>query len=383
MQRFNPLSVSLDKHRIEIKARGLLSRVWLCPGMFNDKVLKPFKHEVMKNMHFIGVDISKKTLDLEVLDHSGDIQKKSELGNDEKSLAVFFDELTKEDPSFDWKTTMVCLEHTGIYANVLLGFLATVKTNICIEMALQIKNSQGMVRGKSDQIDAHRIAQYVFKNQREVRLWSPTRPQVQKLKALLTLRERLVRIGNQLEVPLNEGDGFIEGSIQKELRACSKASIKAVQKDIEKVGRDIAGLIRQDATLKKQFDLLTSVTGIGPIIAYNMIVTTNEFRSITEAKKYACYAGVAPFPNESGTSVNSRPRVSKLANMDIKKLLYLGATSAIQHCEELKTYYERKVAEGKKKMSVVNAVRNKLISRAFACIRDQRPYEKTYKHSLA
>jgi transposase len=72
-----------------------------------------------------------------------------------------------------------------------------------------------------------------------------------------------------------------------------------------------------------------------------------------------------------------------LANMDIKKLLYLGATSAIQHSQELKGYYERKVAEGKKKMSVINAVRNKLISRAFACIRDQRPYEKIYKHTLA
>jgi transposase len=218
----------------------------------------------MKNMHFIGVDISKKTLDMEVLNHSGEIQKKSELGNDEKSLIDFFDGLIKEDPSFKWDTTVVCLEHTGIYANILLGFLAKMKTNICIEMALQIKNSQGMKRGKSDQIDAHRIAQYVFKNQYEVRLWAPTRPQVQKLKALLALRERLVRIGNQLEVPLDEGEGFMDGSIQKELRACSKASIKAVQKDIEKVERDIDGLVRQDVTLKKQFDLLTSVTGIGP-----------------------------------------------------------------------------------------------------------------------
>ena len=320
----------------------------------------------MKNMRFIGVDISKKTLGLEVLNHAGEVQKKSELHNDEKSLIDFFDGFLKEDPSFNWGTTVVCLGHTGIYGNVLLGFLVARKANICIEMALQIKNSQG-----------------VFKNQNEIRLWAPTRPQVQKLKALLTLRERLVRIGTQLEVPLNEGDGFMDEPIQKELRACSKASIRAVEKDIEKVERDIDGLIGQDGTLKKQFELLTSVTGIGPIIAYNMIATTNEFKSIKEAKKYACYAGVAPFPNESGTSNNNKPRVSKLANMNIKKLLYLGATSAIQHCEELKTYYERKVGEGKKKMSVVNAVRNKLISRAFACIRDQRPYEKKYKHSLA
>jgi transposase len=337
----------------------------------------------MENKYFIGVDVSKKTLDLEVLDQAGELQKKTKLSNDEKSIAIFFDELIKEDPFFDIKTTLVCLEHTGIYANVLLVFFAKAGASICIEMALQIKNSQGMQRGKSDQVDAHRIAQYAFKNRNEIRLWKPTRPQVQKLKALLTLRDRLVRIGNQLEVPLKEGDGFIDAAIQKELRASSKASVRAVQKDIEKVEKAIDRLIGQDETLKKQFDLVTSVTGIGPIIAYNMIVTTNEFKSITEAKKYACYAGVAPFENTSGTSVKGKPRVSKLANMDIKKLLYLGATSAIQHSQELKSYYERKVAEGKKKMSVINAVRNKLISRAFACIRDQRPYEKIYKHPLA
>jgi transposase len=337
----------------------------------------------MKNKHFIGVDISKKTLDVEVLNQTGGTQKKSQLGNDEKSLTVFFEGLIKEDPSFNWGTSVVCFEHTGIYGNILLGFLAKTKTNICIEMPLQIKNSQGMQRGKSDAVDAHRIAMYAFKNQGSIRLWAPARPQVKKLKALLSLRQRLTKISNQLEVPLNEGDEFIEASIQKELRTCSKASIKAVQKDIEKVEQAIDQLIRQDEKLRKQHDLLTSVTGIGPIIASNMIVTTNEFKVITEAKKYACYAGVAPFPHTSGTSVKGKPRVSKLANMDIKKLLYLGATSAIQHSPELKAYYERKVAEGKKEMSVINAVRNKLISRAFVCIRDQRPYEKIYKHTFA
>ncbi|MBN8578124.1 MAG: hypothetical protein J0L66_14360 [Cytophagales bacterium] len=67
----------------------------------------------------------------------------------------------------------------------------------------------------------------------------------------------------------------------------------------------------------------------------------------------------------------------------MKKLLYLGATSAIQYSEEMKAYYERKVAAGKKPMCVINAVRNKLISRAFVCINQNRPYEKNYKHILA
>ena len=69
--------------------------------------------------------------------------------------------------------------------------------------------------------------------------------------------------------------------------------------------------------------------------------------------------------------------------MNLKKLLHLAALSAIQCSEELKTFYNRKTQEGKNKMSVINAVRNKLISRVFACIKDKRMYQKIYQHALA
>jgi transposase len=337
----------------------------------------------MKSNHFIGVDVSKKTLDLELLNQTGEMQKQIKLDNDEKSLNTFFEELKKEDSTFEFNSTVVCLEHTGIYANILLGYLVKVKANICLEAALQIKRSQGIQRGKNDKVDAHRIAQYAFKNQQYLRFWTPTRPQVQKLKALLTMRDRFIRVCNQLEVPLNEGGGFTDPAIQKLLMAASKGAIRAIKKSIENADQKIDQLIGQDQTLKKQYDLVTSVTGVGPVIAANMIVTTNEFKCITEAKKYACYSGVAPFGHTSGTSVKGKPRVSKLANMTMKKLLSMGAVSAIQHSGELKAYYERKIAAGKKPMSVINAVRNKLISRVFACIRDQRPYEKLYIPVLA
>ena len=104
---------------------------------------------------------------------------------------------------------------------------------------------------------------------------------------------------------------------------------------------------------------------------------------IPEAKKFACYVGVAPFEHTSGTSVRGKTKVSKMANMTLKKLLHMAAMSAIQCNEELKVFYQRKVAEGKNKMSVINAVRNKLISRVFACIKHRRRYQKDYQHALA
>ncbi len=101
-----------------------------------------------------------------------------------------------------------------------------------------------------------------------------------------------------------------------------------------------------------------------------------------EVKKFACYAGVAPFEHTSGSSIRGKTRVSKMANMTIEKAIDLAAMSAIQCSQELKAYYHRKVAEGKNKMSVINAVRNKLISRLFACVNSRRMYKKDYQHAL-
>jgi transposase len=192
-----------------------------------------------------------------------------------------------------------------------------------------------------------------------------------------------IKIQNQLQVPLRESVGFFDSDLQKAMHSVSQPAIKAVQNSMEKVDREIKELIASDLDLQTQFKRVTSVQGIGPVTAAHVIVATNEFNRITDPKKFACFAGVAPFQYTSGTSIRGKSKVSNIANMQMKKLLFMAAMSAIQNCEELKAYYLRKTSEGKKNMSVINAVRNKLIARIFACVRDQRNYEKIYKHALA
>ena len=82
-----------------------------------------------------------------------------------------------------------------------------------MESALQIKKSQGITRGKSDKIDAMRIAHYAYKNREELHFWEPQRAPVQKLKALLVTRDRLVKIRTQFAVPIKECEEFIVESI--------------------------------------------------------------------------------------------------------------------------------------------------------------------------
>ena len=115
--------------------------------------------------------------------------------------------------------------------------------------------------------------------------------------------------------------------------------------------------------MKELYDLITSVVGVGTRTAVAMIVYTNEFENFTDARQLACYSGVVPFQKESGSSVRGRTRVSKMCNHTLKSLLHLSALSAVRHDPELKAYYEKKKAEGKNPMSVLNGVRNKLVHR--------------------
>lgn len=220
-------------------------------------------------------------------------------------------------------------------------------------------------------------------SQQDLKWWIPQRDCIQKLKALLALRERMVKMKVQLQVPIDESTEFIDPAIVKETIKNCKKSILALEDDIEAIDKRIQEFVKSDELLQQQYRIVTSIPGIGKITALNVIVLTGGFSRINDSKKFACFAGVAPFEHSSGTSVRGRTRVSRMANMTLKRLLHLAAMSAIQYCDELKAFYKRKIEAGKNKMSVINAVRNKLISRIFSCIKHNRLYEKDYKYTLA
>jgi len=334
----------------------------------------------METLYFLGIDISKKKFDA-ALTLDGKNFCEVQVENRPQPISSFFKDLKRQLSSFS--NLVVCLEHTGIYCQPVLNFLVKNGIKVCVEPALQIKQSQGMTRGKNDQVDAKRIATYALKNRENLTFWKPQRHSIQKLKALLVSRDRLVKAKVQFEVPIHEGEEFVEASIVKDMLKYSQNTLRGLLRDIDNIEQAIDQLVREDSQLKHQCELVTSVPGIGKITALNVIVSTGEFNKISEHKKLACYAGVAPFEHRSGSSIRGKTRVSKMANMTLKRLFHMAAMSAIQCCAELKAFYKRKLEAGKNKMSVINAVRNKLISRIFACIKNQRKFQKVYQNPLA
>ena len=65
--------------------------------------------------------------------------------------------------------------------------------------------------------------------------------------------------------------------------------------------------------------------------------------------------------------------------LNLKSTLHLAALSSTRYVPDIKQYYERKVAEGKSKMSVLNAIRNKILQRVIAVVNRGTPYMENYK----
>jgi transposase len=169
--------------------------------------------------------------------------------------------------------------------------------------------------------------------------------------------------------------------VQQLLEQAHAAALEGIRASLKTVEEQIRRIIAQEAAIKQNYDLLVSVPGIGHLSAVYIICCTNNFICKITGKQLASYAGVAPFGNTSGTSVKGRDKVHKMANKELKKLLHMGALSAIQHYEEFRTYYERRVKEGKHELAVLNAIRNKIALRAVAVINNQQPYVDNYKEA--
>ena len=182
-----------------------------------------------------------------------------------------------------------------------------------------------------------------------------------------------------LKTPLSDAKGLVDKKILNSETSLCQSSMDAMKADLKAVDKKIRELIDQDPVLKELFDIaecrpVDSVKGIGPVIATEVLITTNELKAagdpdITDPKKYVCgwrstYSGFAPFEHSSG-QYKGKSRVSNKANKKVKALFHNGAMSAIQHCTEIKGYraanrYQRKVGEDKNEMLVINNVCSKL-----------------------
>src|SRR6187549_3255482 len=211
----------------------------------------------METIYFLGIDMAKKTFQAALTLNGVDMAECS-VENTSEGIKSYFQELKKK---FSFSQLVVCIEHSGIYTYRLLDYLAKNKIRVCVESAVQIQRSQGLKRGKSDHIDARRIAQYAYKHVQELRFWAPPRKIIEKIKSLLALRSRLVMAKVQLTVPIKEQEP-ISADVRKLVEKHCKQSIASIEKDIKKIEQEIKALIKSDQQIKEQMAYATSVPGV-------------------------------------------------------------------------------------------------------------------------
>lgn len=331
----------------------------------------------------LGIDMSKLTFDYALIDHQGNILSQGQSLNTQAHILEWIDQMQEEFKDL-WNKAIVCMEHSGYYGTPFLHTLyQSAKATIWLESSLRIKRSAGFQRGKDDAIDALKIACYALDFQRNIQIWKPRKQNLNRLELLISHRDRLVKNLMSIRNSLKEEQGFIDPLIHQEMDLITQPSIDALQKAIEEFDQRIETLLKEDIQLARQSQIITSIPGFGQVIASKLILATHGFTRFNSARKLACYSGIAPFPHRSGTSIRGKTRVSHLANKQIKKMLHLAALVTIRKGNIMREYYLRKVEEGKNKMSVINAVRNKLIHILIACINNDTIYQKKYHHQLA
>lgn len=325
----------------------------------------------MKFKSFIGVDVSKLSLDVCLVTEDGEI-KNFKIDNTLKALKIF---LKKINNSLNLQETLVCAEFTGHYSNILRGFCLNNKIALWLESGAEIKLRSGVQRSKSDKVDAEQIADYAL------RYTDREDDAIAESKLLLTERDLYIKERAKYKAQLKDLGTFIKEKSFKDRSKRLKKHVTRLTKSFDEIDLVIKNLFKTEK-LAEQKKILTSIGGVGDQVAINTIIATGGFTKFENGRKFACHIGVAPFSFHSGTSQRSRNKVSHRANKKLKTLFHMAALSAIKMKGELRDYFERKVAEGKNKMTVVNAVRAKIINRIFALIRENRKYEKSYNLSL-
>ena len=330
----------------------------------------------VKFIHFAGIDVSKKWIDVCVLiNNEKSVFHEQRFEQSKQGFAELRKWLIKLTEN-QMQQLLICIENTGLYDDALLCFLSGKGFIVCLENAAKIKASIRDRRAKNDQLDARNIAIYALKHADELEVWQKPRPVVEQLKQLLATRATLVSHVTSIKQAQKEIEVFKWSGLKK--TKDYQAGIKGLQKDIQQIENDMWELIKSDLSLCKMLMLLLSIPAIGKITAYHFITYTNEFKRVKSGKNLSSYCGVVPFKQKSGTTLDKPGRISHEANKVLKKLLHLCAVTALKMKGEFAAYYQRKIAEGKHPLKVISAIRNKLSLRIAAVIKNEEPYNENY-----
>lgn len=268
----------------------------------------------------------------------------------------------------------ILVEATGSYSARLLLWIHKHKGSVYVVNSTQIYGFRQMegFRAKTDQQDAIAIARYGLIG--KPKAWQPDQPHMVKLRQLATTLALMIRHRTSLKNQRHafkldpETDPMVLEIIDQALTD-HKEKIKTLEEQIEQ-------LVKVHA--KPEVDLLQSISGIGKRTAPIFIALVQDFNRFESGRQLAAFFGLTPTTFRSGKSIWRKPKISKIGQPYMRKLLYMCACSAIQHNPICREFYQKLLKKGKSKNSAIMAVAHKLVRIAFAVVKNNHPFDPNF-----
>jgi transposase len=225
-----------------------------------------------------------------------------------------------------------------------------------------------MKRAKTDKVDSALIAQFVANHQEGLTPWHPksdTLASLQNLQSCLTdLKEDRQRVLGRIEACTHtnrSGRSKAFESYQEQLNF--------LDQQIQKVHSLILSLVESEEGLRKQYEALLSVEGIGSATALGLLALLPDLSHFSHAKQLTAFAGLNPAVKQSGSSVRGKGSLSKQGNAALRKLLYMPALSAKRHNKVLSVFAKGLEDRGKPAKVIIVAVMRKLLHYIFSLLK--------------
>ena len=306
---------------------------------------------------YIGIDISKATLDLY------DGEKSYKMSNNLEGF-MFVRKLAKRKEDL-----VLIFEPTGVYAHALIAYCQKQSIQAVIVGSKEARDYARSIkqRSKTDKIDAKVLYRY----HTQVDPQNITVPSLDTHMRKITQRRNvynqhqsaIVQLNNLIEATYKEDRTLIR-SIQKQ--------IASLQKSADKLLEEIEELLIEKEENKTAMENLQTIPGIGKKSAVALLL---EFMRYPKAKSNEMVAlmGLDPVLRDSGV-FKGKSRISKQGGKHLRQKLYMATVVAIKHNDRLKLFYERLVSNGKPKMVALLAAMRKLLRIAFAVVKNNEPY---------
>lgn len=323
-----------------------------------------------------GLDIASLTFVVRLLNHAGtSIDNTTEFPNSSAGFKEFQRWLEKQGATAS--ETLVVMEATGVYWEVCALALHAAGFAVNVVNPAQIKSfaRTTLRRVKTDATDADLIARFALSV--PLPAWQPPSLELEGLQLMMRQREDFLEMLGQQKNQL----GSLERRpcVPKSVLKAAKEHINFLEKRIKNIEDDFKKEIKQYPEWQQSLDLLLTIPGVGLVTAAILLTETGALSNFTEARQLTAYAGIAPAPFSSGSSVSRPSSISKIGDPRLRRAYYMASLIVTKKSQSpYKEFYDRLRAKGKPFKVAMVAVARKLMILCFRIIKSGKPYDPDY-----